>query len=88
MSESFFESEGAVETQPEQGVDTAGEGAAAEEEARALTVSMDDFAALEERVLRAVALVKQERQTRAAAEERAEGAEAALREQSPRMEYM
>ena len=37
----------------------------------ALTVSKDDFAALETRILRAVELVKSERQARVAAEERA-----------------
>ncbi len=37
----------------------------------ALAVSVDDFSALEERIRRAVDLVKRERQARAAAEERA-----------------
>lgn len=54
----------------------------------ALTVSIDDFTALEERVLRAVALVKQERQARLAAEERAAQAEAQVLDQSPRLEQM
>lgn len=54
----------------------------------ALTVSVDDFAALEERVLRAVTLVKQERQARLAAEERAAQAEAQVLDQSPRLEQM
>jgi len=54
----------------------------------ALTVSVDDFAALEERVLRAVTLVKQERQARLAAEERAAGAESGLREQTLSLEKM
>lgn len=40
-------------------------------EATALALSADDFSALEERVLRAVELVKKERQARTAAEERA-----------------
>jgi hypothetical protein len=48
--------------------------------AQALTVSVDDFAALEERVLRAVSLVKQERQARTAAENRAGAAEAQMHE--------
>ena len=43
----------------------------------ALTVSADDFSALEERIVRAVDMVKRERQARAAAEERAAHAEAA-----------
>lgn len=57
-------------------------------EPAALTVSADDFAALEERVLRAVTLVKQERQLRLTAEERAAQAEAQVRDQSPRLEQM
>ena len=52
----------------------------------ALAVSMDEFSALEERVLRAVELVKRERQARAEAEERAGSAEATLRAQMPVME--
>lgn len=48
--------------------------------AQALTVSVDDFAALEERVLRAVTLVKQERQARIAAENRAGAAETQMHE--------
>ena len=51
-----------------------------EAEARALTVSMDDFASLEERILRTVALVKQERQARTAAEAQAALADAQLAE--------
>jgi hypothetical protein len=39
-------------------------------------LSIDDFAALEERVLRAVGVVRQERQSRVAAEQRAETSEA------------
>lgn len=54
----------------------------------ALTVSIDDFTALEERVLRAVALVKQERQARLAADERAARIEAQMREQAPQMECL
>lgn len=91
MSESLWQTEIAVEVQPEN-VETKPEVNVAEEEAvkepRALTVSMNDFAGLEERVLRAVALVKQERQARAAVEERAERAEAALREQATNAEQM
>ena len=60
----------------------------------ALSVSVDDFAALEERILRAVNLVKQERQARtvaeasAQAEARAVQAEAALQDQAPLMERL
>ncbi len=45
---------------------------------QALAMSADDFSALEERVLRAVALVKRERQARIAAEEHAARFEARL----------
>lgn len=48
-----------------------------------IAVSADDFTALEERIVRAVELLKSERQARAAAEERAVKAEAQLGEQSP-----
>ena len=48
-----------------------------------LALSADDFAALEERVLRAIELVKRERKARAAAEERAAKAEAQLGENAP-----
>jgi hypothetical protein len=54
----------------------------------ALTVSVDDFAALEDRIRRAVDLVKSERQARAAAEERAVSAEANVRLQSPLMDQL
>jgi uncharacterized coiled-coil DUF342 family protein len=54
----------------------------------ALTVSVDDFAALEDRIRRAVELVKSERQARAAAEERAVSAEAQVRMQSPLMDQL
>lgn len=48
-----------------------------------LAVRADDFAALEERIVRAVELVKRERQLRAAAEQRAAKAEAEMAGQSP-----
>lgn len=92
----LWESQVAIETEPEE---AAAAGAEMEQgtemdsheetpEPAALTVSADDFAALEERVLRAVTLVKQERQARLAAEERAAQAEAQVRDQSPRLEQM
>ena len=52
-------------------------------EASALRLSVDEFSALEERIVRAVNLVKRERQEREAAEERASAAEEKLREQAP-----
>jgi chromosome segregation ATPase len=56
--------------------------------AGALTVSVDDFAALEDRIRRAVELVKSERQARVAAEERAVSAEAQVRLQEPLLEQL
>jgi hypothetical protein len=55
----------------------------AEPEPEPLAVSADDFTALEERIVRAVELVKRERQLRAAAEQRAAKAEAEMAGQSP-----
>ena len=55
-------------------------------ESETFVLSADDFSALEERVLRAVNLVKKARQARAEAEERAAHAEAQLREQTSLME--
>lgn len=77
MSQSFWEAGTVEETQE-----------AAEQQpepptgAGALALSVDDFSALEERVLRAVDLVKKERQARAAAEERAAKTESKLHEQT------
>lgn len=51
------------------------------EEAGSLALSVDDFSALEERILRAVNLVKRERLARVAAEEQAAAAEAQFAEQ-------
>lgn len=74
MSENFWESDAAVEAasqdQPQQ----------AHVEPAALAVSVDDFAALEERIRRAVDLVKRERQARAAAEARTAELEARVTE--------
>ena len=83
MAESFFESESAVES--------GRAGNSRRQRPRrpaALAVSVDEFAALEERIRRAVELVKRERQARAAAEERAAKAEEKLRAQSPVMEQL
>lgn len=58
--------------------------AAAEPESEQVTVlSVDDFAALEDRVLRAVSLVRNERQARAMAEERSVVLENQLQAQLP-----
>jgi septal ring factor EnvC (AmiA/AmiB activator) len=72
QDESFFEEESMVESL------LTGEGAAVAEGAEGqgkLAMSPDDFSALEERVLRAIDLVRKERQARGAAEERATQAE-------------
>lgn len=53
-----------------------------------LILSANDFSALEERILRAVEVVRRERQARAAAEERAALAEAQLHEKSPLLEQL
>jgi hypothetical protein len=96
MSQSFWETEAGeqaqaeVQTMPEQQTEQPHEEMTAEPVAGsgALAVSGDEFAALEERVQRAVNLVKRERQSRAAAEERAALAEAQLREQGPLVEHL
>lgn len=86
MSESLWESDVVEAAQRE---DTAAEQVAEPAAgSSALTLSADDFSALEERILRAVELVKQERQTRAETEKRAEAAEAKLREQAPLSESL
>jgi septation ring formation regulator EzrA len=56
-----------------------------EEEELTLTMTVTDFAALEDRVARVVEAVKQERQALTAAEERASQAEAELSQQAPRI---
>ncbi len=57
-------------------------------EANAMTLSVDEFSALEERILRTVNLVKQERQARIAAEERANAAEEQIGKHAPEMERL
>jgi hypothetical protein len=81
MTESFWKSEAVEEAEPEEPV-------AEPAESSALTLSVDEFSALEERIVRAVNLVKRERQARAAAEECAAKAEAQLREQAPLAENL
>lgn len=81
MSEFFWKSEVAEDSQPEERAAEPVVEAAAE--SSALRLSVDEFSALEERILRAVNLVKRERFDRAAAEERASAAEAQLREHAP-----
>lgn len=75
MGQSFPQFETVAEEQSEQNQES-------HTEAGALAVSAVDFSALEERILRAVEVVKQERQARASAEERATKAEAEARDQT------
>src|ERR1035438_6569513 len=82
MSQSFWESETVAEAQPEQHPKQEAS------EPAALALSVDDFSALEDRILRAVELVKRERLARAAAEERAAQFTAQLREQAPLVEQL
>jgi FtsZ-binding cell division protein ZapB len=53
-----------------------------------LAMSLDDFSSLEERILRAVNLVKRERMARSAAEERATEAETKLHHQNAAAEEL
>jgi chromosome segregation ATPase len=53
-----------------------------------VALNANDFSALEERILRAVNMVKRERQARAEVEERLAKAEAQLREQAPLAEQL
>jgi septal ring factor EnvC (AmiA/AmiB activator) len=86
MAESFWKSDAVDEAQVEE---PASERIAeATGEASALRLSVDEFSALEERIVRTVNLVKRERQERAAAEERASAAEEKLREQEPLAEKL
>jgi chromosome segregation ATPase len=93
MSETFWESDAAVETASETA--SVDQPQQTHEEPAALAVSADDFAALEERIRRAVELVKRERQARAGAEARSAElearvtqAEAQVQAQSPLMEQL
>lgn len=93
MSETFWEPDAAVETAGPTASEDRPE--SAHEEPAALAVSVDDFAALEERIRRAVELVKRERQARAAAEARTAElearvteAEAQVQAQSPVVEQL
>jgi septal ring factor EnvC (AmiA/AmiB activator) len=82
MTQSFWDTEAVEEGQPQQNVDA--QAPLAAEEPAAVALSADEFSALEERVLRAVNLVKRERSERADAEKRAAAAEALLAEQASR----
>jgi predicted RNase H-like nuclease (RuvC/YqgF family) len=89
MSESLWNSEVAEEAQPEEQAEPVAEQAAElAEEASAVTLSIDEFSALEERIQRTVNLVKFERQARATAEERIITLQTQLREQAPLAEQL
>lgn len=55
---------------------------------KTLGLSMNEFSALEERIVRAVSLVRRERQARAAAEERANELEAKLNAPNPELDHL
>ena len=81
--------EAATEAPAEPAAEAAAEPAAKSSvETSTVTLSVDEFSALEERVMRTVNLVKWERQARATAEERATKAELELREQAPLAEKL
>ncbi len=80
QSELELESEPMLESEPEPRKPS--------DEPRSLTLSANDFSALEERILRAVEVVRRERHARAEADERAARAEAQLHEQSPLLEQL
>lgn len=81
MTQTFWDSE--VAEEPQQDLEQAQPQAEPAAEPATLALSADDFSALEERIVRAVELVKRERQARAEAEERATKAEAELASQAP-----
>jgi chromosome segregation ATPase len=82
MPQTFWEPEVDEKTGREKASRTSAEGGGA------LALSADEFSALEERVVRAVELVKRERHARLAAEERATRAEAQLGEHGPALAQM
>ena len=90
MSETFWEPEVGEQTPPEIKHEAQPETGHREPSAEpaALTMSLDDFAALEDRIVRAVDVVKRERQARTCAEQRASHAEAQMQEQAPRIEQL
>jgi uncharacterized coiled-coil protein SlyX len=79
MSESLWESSVEEAHMDQQSVEE-------ESEPKTLSLSADDFSALEARIIRAVEMVRKERLARAEAEERAARAELQLREQAPLVE--
>ena len=94
MPDSMWKSEAVEEAQLEERADeqpkehVAEAAAEPRAESNDLTLSVDEFSALEERILRAVNLVKQERQARATAEERANAAEAQISKHAPMVDRL
>jgi uncharacterized coiled-coil protein SlyX len=86
MSQFTWGSEGAEEARAGQAAEPQQPDAAAQP--GHLALSPDDFSALEERIVRAVDLVKRGRAAHAAAEERAAQAEVRVREQAPLVEHL
>jgi FtsZ-binding cell division protein ZapB len=82
MTDFGWDSEGSNEPQAELETHESGS------ETGTLTMSTNDFSALEERILRAVEVVRRERLARTVAEERASRAEALAREQSSAVEQL
>jgi hypothetical protein len=76
--ETSQEAQPEAQTPAQETVTEAAQPAADSAQAQPTMLTANDFSALEERVLRAVALVRSERQARVAAEERANGLEAQL----------
>ncbi len=82
MTQTFWDTEATDRPQQEQSTsEQVGEPVA-------LALSADDFSALEERIVRAVELVKRERQARAEAEERAAKAEAQFGDQASLLDQL
>jgi chromosome segregation ATPase len=79
MTQTFWESETAEATAQKQ---------AEEPEPGSVALSMTDFSALEDRIVRAVELVKREREARAALEERVARTDAQLSEQASIVDQM
>jgi hypothetical protein len=94
MSESLWKSDVMEEAPPEEpktepAAETSAEAAPEPAaESGAVTLSVDEFSALEERIQRTVNLVKFERQARATAEERVITLQTQLREQAPLAEQL
>jgi FtsZ-binding cell division protein ZapB len=88
MTQSFWESGAEEGQQPEQEQHSGQPSLVQAAPPETVALSVDEFSALEERILRAVNLVKRERMARAEAEERAAQVEAQLRDQAPQVDRL